>query len=643
MSASGDESAAPIVPQPPDGTAGADDAGVAGGNGSGANDFDQDMQPQFNERDEDGNFVGDVRRRRRRQAPKFAVIAEVVDEANTIDASTPDPAVGSSASTTPAPTRAWMVRGPVRGWSDDALRLSTLTTVRAAASLPAHEVYVRAMRWLVPGTYVDIEDAYESVRAVYRARSSADKAWDQASASTSFGNVPADGEMTDHVICDVLRKASGSARDAHTRVADGFVALVHRRPAINDHVNQAGFAAMLRQRSVRAVAAFRRRGSASMRSRWQLLLRGFGAATVARMRSILEFEPKDPTRGSGKRATRIRLSWGSSQLRLLPTKEELRLERRRLFDSVDRVGHCFFTRQVDGIVRWDYVRGSGSAGIRRYRSADGAEKRLRAYTNKYWEAEVPGGQGAGDTSSDEDNGIHFGNENAETEGCYSPQEKDPGRLHELIANSHSYLEDDDGQGELRIQAVAFDAVAALQRAIDLSTQVDLTAAAVAGSTPAVLTFAADGGTVRGKLLTAFTAGVSWPHLKEGRTDLTPLAYSLTGEKNVDKLVAKAVREMLAELVEDRLTVAVQAPLSATDAPAAAGSSTSSPSDAPDIDLRTRVSLKMCDEVQVCGKCDARTRLPHVRGQCPTTSAAICASAPCSHHRVCCMEPRCQRT
>lgn len=607
MRTSGDESAAPIVPDPTGGAVDATDANAGDGTDSGIEDIVQQIQPSFNERDDDGNFVGNVRRRRRRQAPKFSVIALVDDEAPTADATVPVAAGGASSSTAPTRTRTWLVRGPVRGWSDDTWRLSTLTTVRAAATLPAHEVYVRAMRWLVPGTYVDTEDAYESVRAVFRARTPTAKAWDNSSPMSSFGIVSCEDELTDEAVTEVLRQAANSARDAQTRVLDGHVALVHRRPAFNDPVCQAGLCALLRQRSVRAVAAFLRRGSDTMRSRWQLLSRGFGATAVARMRSILEFEPKDSSRGTGKRATRIRLSWGSSQVRLLPTKDELRLERRRLFDSVDRIGHFFFTRQVDGLVRWDYVRGSGSAGIRRYRRADGEEKRLRAYTNKYWGVPVAGTQGEDDSSSDEDNGIYFDNDNVETEGCYTPQEKDPERLHELVANSHSYLEDDDGQGELRIQAVAFDAAAALQRAIDLSAVSSLTAAAVAGSTPAVLTFAADGGTVRGKLLTAFTAGVSWPHLRNGRTDLTPLAYSLTGEKNVDKLVAKAVRDMLEKLVDGPLTVAVQTPSSTTGDPAGTGSCADPPLDAPDSDLPARAPLVMCDEVQVCGKLDARPR------------------------------------
>lgn len=139
----------------------------------------------------------------------------------------------------------------------------------------------------------------------------------------------------------------------------------------------------------------------------------------------------------------------------------------------------------------------------------------------------------------------------------------------LSAHSHSYLENDDGTGELRIIAVGFDAVAALQRAMDLSTVAGHTAVAAASAPPAVVTFAAGGSTVGGKLVTAFTAGVSCPHLKHGRTDLVPLAYSLSGETDVDHLVATVVRDMLAAVMDARFTVSTSC--STTNASASNGS------------------------------------------------------------------------
>lgn len=127
-----------------------------------------------------------------------------------------------------------------------------------------------------------------------------------------------------------------------------------------------------------------------------------------------------------------------------------------------------------------HTRGSGTAGIRRYRSSDGREKRLRSLTNKYWqEAGAASGEDADDVSADEDNGFFFNKDNVETEGCYAPQETDPEKIKQLISNSHSYLENDDGTGEERILAVGFGAVEALQRTIDDAVAADLSADDVA--------------------------------------------------------------------------------------------------------------------------------------------------------------------
>lgn len=157
-------------------------------------------------------------------------------------------------------------------------------------------------------------------------------------------------------------------------------------------------------------------------------------------------------------------------MRLLPTPAKLREERRRALDNENRIAHLFFTRDRPGeLVQWDYVRGSGSSGIRRYRSTEGAEKRLRSYNNRYRETEAAGNahdEEEEDVSEDEDGGFFCENENVETEGCYAPVEKDAAKLKELVGMSHSYLENDDGSGELKILAVGCDIVAALQRAVD---------------------------------------------------------------------------------------------------------------------------------------------------------------------------------
>lgn len=309
---------------------------------------------------------------------------------------------------------------------------------------------------------------------------------------------------------------------------------------------------------------------------------------VARVRRILELEPSGEDDGTNKRASRVRVRGRFSQLRLLPTAAQLREVRRVAFDDASRVRHFFLTRQPPrDLVKWDYVRGSGSDGIRRYRNSDGDEKRLRGYNNRYWEAASPVEE---DSSSDEDDdGIYYGNSNAETEGCYAPAVEDPAALQELIANSHSYLEHDDGTDERRILAVCFDPVGSIQRAIDVAACPGPTSAADAVSTPAVVTFAADGGKIRGKLVTAFTAAVAWTHLQHGRTDLIPLAYSLSGEKQVDELVGKKVRVMLQEVV----TAKISYPVYGLEADAVA-SSGADPPPAP------RVQLTICKEIQVCG-------------------------------------------
>lgn len=89
-----------------------------------------------------------------------------------------------------------------------------------------------------------------------------------------------------------------------------------------------------------------------------------------------------------------------------------------------------------------------------------------------------------------------------------------------------------------------------------------------------------------------------PHLKNGRTHLVTLAYSLAGEKDVDKLVARAVRGMLQDFMQATFTGPV----------AAAGVDSSSASDARDSGssdavlgcaAQTRIPFKLLDEIQVC--------------------------------------------
>lgn len=568
-------------------------------------DIVQELQPLLDGRDAEGSFSGDVRRKRRREVPTFPIIELVEHETaacsqpnNYTQATCPYPTTCTAHGGTPC--RTWLIRAPVLGWSDDGWRLSRITTVRACATLPAHEVYVRSIPWLAPGPYINTTDAYESVRYVAGQRSQADKAWDAASTKSSFRDHLHDFDLDDEDLQHILQKAAASVRRSSQSVKAGYVDVVSHRSAHNDRVCVASLRSLLRHRSRRAVADYRRKGGAIMRTRWRLLADRMGAGTVAAMRRILELEPKHPSKGTGKRATRIRVSWGASQMRLLPSRALLRQERRAAFDAEDRIKHFFWTRQsTNELVRWDYVRGSGSNGIRRYRSTDGDEKRLRAYTNKYWETTSGTGEDDDDSSGDEDDGFYFNNGNAETEGCYADMQDADARMKEIVAHSNSYLENDDGSGELQILAVGFDFVAMLQRAIDKCARDGLSSAGVTASTPPVLTFAADGGKVRGKSLTAFTAALAWTMFNHGRTDLLPLAYSLSGEKSVDKLVALGVRDMLKKVMNTTFSVAVDDEPDDPGAAAENESGTTGPH---------RVPLRLFEEVQVCGTYPAQSSM-----------------------------------
>lgn len=425
------------------------------------------LQPPLELRDEDGQFLGSQRRRRQPEEPKFAIIEQQELSPTQCYEGGPEEmpqncsAIHRCASHGGVQCRTWLIRGPVRGWSDDGWRLSVLTTVRACATIPPHEVYARSMKLLVPGSYEDVEDAYNSVRYVAAARFRANLPWDTTSPKSSYRGLEEGQELSDDDVALILRQAATIMQGAAHRLQSGHVALVRRQCAIDDHVSRVHLRALLRQRSVRAVMDYRNKGAASMRERWVELLRGVGAGAVARMRQILELQKPDRHAPAGSRSSRIRVSRGFSQMRLLPTAAQLRETRRRAFDAENRVPHFFLTRPDGGdVVRWNYILGSCSAGIRRYRSTvDEEVKRLRKFNNKYWEeawAAAAARQEDDDMSDDEDDAMFFGNMNADTEGCYARMETDPTKIQELIANSHSYLENDDGTGELRNLAVGFD-------------------------------------------------------------------------------------------------------------------------------------------------------------------------------------------
>lgn len=325
--------AAPPVASTGDGNAGDDD--------SGGGDLVPGQWQLFKERDASGAFVSDIRCRRKPQAFPIPIIILHVEPAEGIDTEPP-----GSSSSTPPDTRTWLIRGPVRGYPDDAWRLSTLATVTAASSMPPHEVYVRSMTWLVPGTNVDVEDAHASIRAVFLARWPSEKHWDETTATSSFATVRQHDSLSDEDVEEVLRPASANVRTSCKCISEGFVVLEHRRNAIDDPVNRKGVAALLRQRSIRALRAFRNRGAAYMRARWNQMIRAMGAGAVAGIRRILELDPSQPSRGTGEGSTRIRLSMGKTQMHFLTSRAELREVRSTEFDRASRVQHFFCTRPL---------------------------------------------------------------------------------------------------------------------------------------------------------------------------------------------------------------------------------------------------------------------------------------------------------
>lgn len=270
-------------------------------------DIVQELQPLLDGRDAEGSFSGDARRKRRREVPTFPIIELVEHEtaacsepSNHTPATCPCPITCTAHGGTPC--RTWLIRAPVLGWSDDGWRLSRVTTVRARATLPAHEVYVRSVPLLAPGPYINAVDAYESVRYVAGQRSPADKAWDAACPRSSFHTHLHDFDLDDEDLQQILQAAAASVRRSNQSINAGYVDVVSHRSAHNDRVCVASLRSLLRHRSRRAVADYRQKGGAIMRSRWRLLADRMGAGTVAAMRRILELDPKHPSKGTGKRA-----------------------------------------------------------------------------------------------------------------------------------------------------------------------------------------------------------------------------------------------------------------------------------------------------------------------------------------------------
>jgi len=69
---------------------------------------------------------------------------------------------------------------------------------------------------------------------------------------------------------------------------------------------------------------------------------------------------------------------------MLPIREQLREERRQALDKEGCIPHFYFTKSILGeLLRWKYVLGSSTNGVRLYTLECGTEKRLQAFSNKY--------------------------------------------------------------------------------------------------------------------------------------------------------------------------------------------------------------------------------------------------------------------
>ena len=557
-------------------------------------------------RSEGGQYLSANQGRRKRQTPTFRVIelSEVEAPTCAAAAATTEPlgcvAPYRCAAHGGTTCRRWLIRGPVLGFSDDAERFSSVVVVGALAWMPPLEVYVRALPHLSPAAYLSCSGARPSVSYVASACAGQPGAWSTGEGWSSFRGFVEGQALTSANINKIGKRAVAAVKASGGVIANGNVPLVEHRSVRDDSVYVAAHKAIARRLSATGARLYKKRGEAAARARWPALLHGgHSAGSVARTRSWVEHGACD----GGSRAGRLRLSHGLSQMHLFPTRSQLREERRQAFER-DGIDHFFFTRSaLGGLMRWDYIDGSGASGIRRYRNQWGLEKRLRSHTNTYWEERTPSsGDGGGrgelleeDVSEDEDGGIHFFNADAETEGCYAAVPDDPAALAALQVQAESYLEDTDTSDPVKILAVGFDAQAALQRAVDSAAVAGATASRVAGAPPAVITFAADGGTIKRRQLTALTVSLSSPLLAHGRTDLTPIVYVLSGEKEVDRGIWAHVRDTLKRLNSDGFTIPVTA--------ASEGSQSGQVARIGD----ARQPLRLYQTIHVCGTCDEGMR------------------------------------
>lgn len=318
------------------------------------------------QRDAIGTFTGGQRNCRKQEAPAFHVIQVALQEAA-------DCGQSSSCASTPCcaahggtQCRQWLIRGPVLGWSDDAVHLMTTVTVRAALWLPAAEVYVRAMPHLVPVVYAHSTAAHNSVRFVASERTAPAYGADVDPTQCSFRGLAVGRKLLDKEVKEVIKRAAASLLAAKGKFPRGHMSLALSCDARGDVVLKSALRAVLRTRSIGAAKDFRNKGAALVGGRTADLHGLLGPGAVGRIRRHLELQDKLVP---GSRATRLRVAWGLSKMRLLPAREQLQRHRREAIDAPGRVAHYFLTHSVLGsLERWDYILGSGLAGIMRYKT-----------------------------------------------------------------------------------------------------------------------------------------------------------------------------------------------------------------------------------------------------------------------------------
>lgn len=282
-----------------------------------------------------GYFQGAERHRRKRCSPSFPLIEEHYLEpvkCTPGEAALPPQCSSVFHCTEHGGTqcRHWLIRDPVLGWSDDALRLAANVVVRAAVWMPSQEVYVRSLQHPGPPTYSTAMAARESLRLAMCGRVPGYESSTARSARCSFRGANDWDALSDADLKDAIKYAAQSVRLAKNDLTKGHVALISRGDGQRDQVLLAAKHAVLRKCAIAAASEYRRRGAAALLRKDSSVLHCAGAGAVGRIRRYLELGDTQ----SHSRAKRLRVYRGLTQMRLLPSRERLRSHTREAFDAI---------------------------------------------------------------------------------------------------------------------------------------------------------------------------------------------------------------------------------------------------------------------------------------------------------------------